>query len=51
MRDRAPQPRVVGSLALVDVVDEDVAGLGAAQSGGAELMQEREVALPAVVRR
>ena len=42
--DRLAQRRVAGAPALVDVADQDGGGLGAAQPGGAEQVQQGEVA-------
>ena len=49
--DRPAQPRVACAAALVDVGDQQVGGLGAAQAGRAEQVQQRDVALAWRVRR
>jgi hypothetical protein len=40
-----PEPRVAGSPSLVDVDEKQPGGFGAPQAGGAEQVQQREVAL------
>jgi len=49
--DRSGQPPVARTLALVDVAEHERARFGALQASSAEQVQQREIAVAAVLRR